>query len=192
MNYQTERYIRDLFQEAQRGICPICQKPLAGRISLDHSHSTGEPRGLLHQQCNMKVAQIETHTKRLNYIISRLMLVELALQFRKKQPCTHASRSPAPKDAFGVARAGSLLVQYHYHTGRAIARGEASLPPHPEALFRPLHRRAQRSFASAVQYEGSPDRDTHEEAELHNLKAAGGPHQGIHRTAEYPHFRQRS
>ena len=71
MNYQTERYIRDLFKEAQRGICPICQKPLAGRISLDHSHSTGEPRGLLHQACNMKVAQIETHTKRLNYIISR-------------------------------------------------------------------------------------------------------------------------
>jgi hypothetical protein len=71
MNYQTERYIRNLFQEAQRGICPICQKPLTGRISLDHSHSTGEPRGLLHQSCNMKVAQIETHTKRLNYIISR-------------------------------------------------------------------------------------------------------------------------
>jgi hypothetical protein len=71
MNYQTERYIRNLFQEAQRGICPICQKPLTGRISLDHSHSTGEPRGLLHQSCNMKVAQIETHTKKLNYIISR-------------------------------------------------------------------------------------------------------------------------
>ena len=71
MNYQTERYIRDRFKEAQRGICPICQKPLAGRISLDHSHSTGEPRGLLHQSCNMKVAQIETHTKKLNYIISR-------------------------------------------------------------------------------------------------------------------------
>ncbi len=32
----------------------------------------------------MKVAQIETHTKKLNYIISRLMLVELALQFRKR------------------------------------------------------------------------------------------------------------
>ena len=71
MNYQTERYIRNLFKEAQRGICPICQKPLAGRISLDHSHSTGEPRGLLHQSCNLKVAQIETRTKKLNYIISR-------------------------------------------------------------------------------------------------------------------------
>ena len=54
------------------------------KLSMDHDHATGEPRGLLHQSCNMKVAQIETHTKKLNYIISRLMLVELALQFRKR------------------------------------------------------------------------------------------------------------
>ena len=71
MNYQTEKYIRKLFYDAQNGICPICDKPLKGKISLDHDHTTGEPRGLLHQQCNMKVAQIETHTKKLNYIISR-------------------------------------------------------------------------------------------------------------------------
>ena len=71
MNYQTEKYIRKLFYDAQSGICPICDKPLTGQISLDHDHSTGEPRGLLHQRCNLKVAQIETHTKKLNYIISR-------------------------------------------------------------------------------------------------------------------------
>ena len=77
MNYQTEKYIRKLFYDAQNGICPICLKPLADsplttyKLSLDHDHSTGEPRGLLHQACNMKVAQIETHTKKLNYIISR-------------------------------------------------------------------------------------------------------------------------
>ena len=71
MNYQTEKYIRKLFYDAQKGICPICDKPLSGKISLDHDHSTGEPRGLLHQSCNLKVAQIETHTKKLNYIISR-------------------------------------------------------------------------------------------------------------------------
>ena len=65
--------------EARRAF-PLTQQ----KLSLDHDHATGEPRGLLHQQCNMKVAQIETHTKKLNYIISRLMLVELALQFRKK------------------------------------------------------------------------------------------------------------
>ena len=71
MNYQTEKYIRKLFYDAQSGICPICDKPLTGKISLDHDHATGEPRGLLHQACNLKVAQIETHTKKLNYIISR-------------------------------------------------------------------------------------------------------------------------
>ena len=70
MNYQTEKYIRKLFYDAQSGICPICDKPLTSKISLDHDHATGEPRGLLHQPCNLKVAQIETHTKKLNYIIS--------------------------------------------------------------------------------------------------------------------------
>ena len=71
MNYQTEKYIRKLFYDAQSGICPICDKPLTSKISLDHDHTTGEPRALLHQRCNLKVAQIETHTKKLNYIISR-------------------------------------------------------------------------------------------------------------------------
>ena len=71
MNHQTEKYIRKLFYDAQNGICPICDKPLKGKISLDHDHTTGEPRALLHQPCNLKVAQLETHTKKLNYIISR-------------------------------------------------------------------------------------------------------------------------
>ena len=71
MNHEIEKYIRTLFYGAQGGACPICGKYLSGKISLDHDHATGEPRGLLHQQCNMKVAQVETHTKKLNYIISK-------------------------------------------------------------------------------------------------------------------------
>ena len=77
MNYQTEKYIRKLFYDAQKGICPICDKPLTAKISLDHDHSTGEPRALLHQQCNLKVAQIETHTKKLNYIISSRLKLKI-------------------------------------------------------------------------------------------------------------------
>ena len=50
---------------------PLTQKP-----SLDHDHATGEPRGLLHQQCNMKVAQIETSIP--------YKRITLAIQFRKK------------------------------------------------------------------------------------------------------------
>ncbi len=78
MNHQIEQYIRKLFSDAQEGLCPICLKPLAGRISMDHDHATGEPRGLLHQQCNMKVAQVETHTKKLNYLISRQLEARIA------------------------------------------------------------------------------------------------------------------
>ena len=71
MNYQIEKYIKALFAEAQHDSCPVCSNPLTGKLSLDHDHTTGEPRALLHQPCNLKVAQIETHTKKLNYIISR-------------------------------------------------------------------------------------------------------------------------
>ena len=68
MNYQTEKYTRKLFYV----ICPICGKPLTAQTSLAHDHSTGEPRALLHQQCNLKVAQIETHTKKLNKVLDKL------------------------------------------------------------------------------------------------------------------------
>lgn len=53
--------------------------PLTQKLSLDHDHATGRPRALLHQQCNLKVAQIEASTP-----YPRLTLTELALQFRKK------------------------------------------------------------------------------------------------------------
>jgi hypothetical protein len=91
MNYQTEKYIRKLFYDAQSGICPICDKPLTGKISLDHDHSTGEPRGLLHQSCNLKVAQIETHTKKLNYIISSRLKLKIEEYISGEHPKLHIS-----------------------------------------------------------------------------------------------------
>ena len=91
MNYQTEKYIRKLFYDAQSGICPICDKPLTGKISLDHDHATGEPRGLLHQPCNLKVAQIETHTKKLNYIISRQAEARIREYITERNICISVS-----------------------------------------------------------------------------------------------------
>ena len=91
MNYQTEKYIRKLFYDAQKGICPICDKPLTSKISLDHDHATGEPRGLLHQQCNLKVAQIETHTKKLNYIISRQLEARIREYIAERNICISVS-----------------------------------------------------------------------------------------------------
>jgi hypothetical protein len=52
----------------QRGICPICERPLnlrggkgAGdRLVIDHHHTTGQVRGLLCARCNLVVGQFET------------------------------------------------------------------------------------------------------------------------------------
>jgi hypothetical protein len=72
-----ERYIKKLLFETQKGICPICEKWLkedpnsfASNIVIEHNHISGEIRGLTHRSCNLKIAQIETHTKKFNYIIS--------------------------------------------------------------------------------------------------------------------------
>ncbi len=74
MKPQAEKWIRALFATAQGGICPICNQSLTGiRTSLDHSHLTGEVRGLLCQKDNLKVAIVETHTKKLPYTLIKPM-----------------------------------------------------------------------------------------------------------------------
>ena len=52
-------------------------------------------------------------------IILILKLININLS-EKRQPRTHAQRSPAQKDAFGVARAGSL---YYHPTSRVFIKG---------------------------------------------------------------------
>lgn len=69
MNWQS--WIRERLKEAQDGTCPVCEKPLEGRTTLDHDHSTGEIRGLVHQKCNNQICQVETGTRKMNYIVSR-------------------------------------------------------------------------------------------------------------------------
>lgn len=58
----------DLF-EVQGGLCALCRKPehiidrRSGevvRLSVDHSHETGEVRGLLCRRCNYVVGVIES------------------------------------------------------------------------------------------------------------------------------------
>lgn len=65
-----ESYIRSLLLVAQSGICPICDKQIQEGI-IEHNHENGAIRGLVHKPCNNKITQIETHTKKINYIISR-------------------------------------------------------------------------------------------------------------------------
>lgn len=47
--------------KSQDGLCDLCQKPLGLMtvIHLDHNHVTGKVRGILHRECNLKLATIE-------------------------------------------------------------------------------------------------------------------------------------
>lgn len=50
--------------ESQKGICPICLKPLApmdqtNANAVDHNHRTGDVRGILHKGCNVLVGFVE-------------------------------------------------------------------------------------------------------------------------------------
>ena len=49
----------DNMSDAQEGLCAICEKPneSGNLLSVDHSHVTGEVRGLLCQSCNLGVGK---------------------------------------------------------------------------------------------------------------------------------------
>ena len=52
----------DRMYDEQKGRCAICGKPFATQmIVVDHCHVTGRVRGLLHQNCNMKLGFLENH-----------------------------------------------------------------------------------------------------------------------------------
>jgi len=47
--------LKKKLHQSQGGMCPLCLKPLGedfSKIALDHNHSTGECRGVLHLGCN--------------------------------------------------------------------------------------------------------------------------------------------
>ena len=51
--YKITREQYEELKRIQEGKCPICKKDLVdGKISIDHCHSTGIVRGLLHSNCN--------------------------------------------------------------------------------------------------------------------------------------------
>jgi recombination endonuclease VII len=43
---------RQALLESQRWRCPLCQRPVGLRDSIEHRHADGRMRGLLHQGCN--------------------------------------------------------------------------------------------------------------------------------------------
>lgn len=65
-----QSWLRNIIYEAQKGLSPVCDKKLEGRTVLEHSHVTGEPRGIVHPACNSTMAQVEARSRKTNYIIS--------------------------------------------------------------------------------------------------------------------------
>lgn len=47
----------------QAGVCPLCTKgidlTIKGEAVLDHNHSTGEIRGVLHRSCNAALGKVD-------------------------------------------------------------------------------------------------------------------------------------
>jgi hypothetical protein len=61
-NYSAS--VRQEQYDAQKGICPVCGKPLYPESSSwawDHDHNTGECRELLHTGCNVFIGRIENN-----------------------------------------------------------------------------------------------------------------------------------
>jgi Recombination endonuclease VII len=70
--------------ETQKGLCGFCGKqlPPVGESHLDHNHSTGEVRKLLHKQCNSIVAVFEDSPELL-LTLTKYLGVENAFQVKK-------------------------------------------------------------------------------------------------------------
>lgn len=49
----------DVLLERQGGVCAICNRPPGGvRLAVDHSHETGQVRGLLCFNCNVAIGKL--------------------------------------------------------------------------------------------------------------------------------------
>lgn len=66
--YRKKRHLRtkygltledyEVMKRLQNGVCPICRKRTK-RLYVDHSHDTGEVRGLLCNRCNIGLGYVE-------------------------------------------------------------------------------------------------------------------------------------
>jgi len=63
LDFSWKDFYRFLIE--QDGRCPLCGRSLRKRIVVDHDHSTGKVRGLLHNRCNSMLGWYETNEVRI-------------------------------------------------------------------------------------------------------------------------------
>src|SRR6185437_17163366 len=69
--------LREVLFEQQKGVCPVCEKPLPIETSkqcVDHDHNTGYCRALVHHSCNLWIGFVEANegiTRRVDEYLAR-------------------------------------------------------------------------------------------------------------------------
>lgn len=90
---KTAATFRASLHADQNGRCALCGEPLPiGEAVLDHDHTTGQVRGVLHRGCNAMLGHIENNRAR-NHL-SRI--VRLAAWSKGLVPYLYAKRDDMP------------------------------------------------------------------------------------------------
>lgn len=74
--------IRERLAVVQGGRCALCQLPLTKPV-LDHDHSTGAVRGVLHNGCNALLGKVENNYKRYGVVNLAAFLQGLAAYLQR-------------------------------------------------------------------------------------------------------------
>jgi hypothetical protein len=81
----------DLMFNKQKGICPICKKPLNNDIHIDHDHLSKIVRGLLHGNCNRFLGfgndNIEIFNNAIDYLKNNIGIIpkDYTEEFKENQ-----------------------------------------------------------------------------------------------------------
>lgn len=76
---------RDQMLIDQGGLCGVCKLPIeAGKDVLDHCHTHGHVRGVLHSGCNMLLGKLENNHRR--YKVNLKEFVQGVMQYIETQP----------------------------------------------------------------------------------------------------------
>jgi len=68
--------LREQYLNEQLGLCAICHELIdPGEAVLDHCHTTGQIRSVLHRGCNMYIGALENNQKRNRITASRLACI---------------------------------------------------------------------------------------------------------------------
>lgn len=90
--------LREQFLKEQGGLCALCHEPIGpGEAVLDHRHSDGYLRSVLHRGCNAYIGHMENNQKRNLITPSRLrsILANFERYVQTHKPILHPThRTP--------------------------------------------------------------------------------------------------